>query len=57
MIDHSVEYWLENVGMLSCVVVVWLGGGRRGVRSGCGSGDGESVFVRGEEVPVTSNEE
>ena len=48
MIYHLVEYCLKDFVVLASVVVVWE---RRRV----GFGDGESVFVRGEEVPVTTN--
>ena len=42
--------------MLSCIVVVGLGGRGRGVGAGGGPGDGESVFIWGKKVPVASYE-
>jgi hypothetical protein len=56
VINHLVENSLKGSNMLANVVVVekgWIGG--RGFA--VGFGDREAMFIRGEEVPVASNEE
>ena len=53
MIYHLIEYCLKDFIVLASVVVVGEG---RGVRFAVRFGDRESMFVRGEEDPVTSYE-
>ena len=54
MIYHLIEYCLKDFVVLASVIVVVEG---RGVGFAVRFGDRESMFVGGEEVPVTSYKE
>jgi len=56
VVNHLVEDSLKGSNMLANIIVVEKGwGGGRGFA--VGFGNREAMFIRGEEVPVASNEE